>query len=285
MFLDIAINRRSLLILFFESFWNRTEMYKALEFDKYINATHYIMDEFVGWGGWSLSDNSFYRQSLEKINREKPFYAFLMTGHHPYSFFEEKQDFSVGKYEKTYLGNYIKAQNYADTALGNFIQRLKDQGLYENSLIVIYGDHTGLPKTQAKDLLEFLNKSDNKLDWYKIQKIPFLIHYAGIEGQVIEKTGGQIDLYPTIANLAGFNHSYAVGKDLLNSNGSYAVFRNGSVITDKYLYLSDDNNVFNMTSGEELNKADYLDEIKMYQNDLYISDLVLEKDAFRRYVP
>jgi len=77
--------------------------------------------------------------------------------------FEDKQTFDVGKYDRTYFGNYIKAQNYADAALGRFIERLKEMGLYENSLIVIYGDHTGLPKTQAKELLEFWEWTTTRL--------------------------------------------------------------------------------------------------------------------------
>jgi len=49
------------------AFWNRTEMYKAIGFDTFISSNDYVMDEYIGWGGWALSDDSFFRQSLEKL--------------------------------------------------------------------------------------------------------------------------------------------------------------------------------------------------------------------------
>lgn len=267
------------------SFWNRTEMYKAIGFDKFINSTHYVMDEYIGWGGWALSDDSFFRQSMEKVDVKKPFYSFFITlsSHHPYSYFDDKQTFDVGQYDKTYLGNYLKAQNYADSAIGRYIDKLKETGVYENSLIVIYGDHTGLPKAQAgEDLLKFLGKTDSKLEWAKLQKVPLFIHYSGMEGKVIDKTGGQVDFYPLVANIMGFDNYYALGKDLLNCDKGYAVLRNGSVITDDFFYFSDEDKVYDIKTGSALDREALDKEIKLYQKDLDISDLMLEKDALRK---
>ncbi|NLD48304.1 MAG: LTA synthase family protein, partial [Clostridiaceae bacterium] len=267
------------------SFWNRTEMYKALGFDTFINSAHFVLDEYVGWGGWALSDASFYRQSLEKIDTSKPFYSFLITlsSHHPYSYFDDKKTFDVGEYDKTYMGNYLKAQNYADSAIEGFIGSLKEKGLYENSLIVIYGDHTGLPKTQAgDDLLKFLGKTDGKLEWAKLQKIPLIIHCPGVNAEVIDKTGGQVDLYPMIANMLGIDDYYAMGNDILNSNKGYAVLRNGSVITDDYYYFSDDKKAYDINSGSVLKEDAYSEEVAGYQRLLNISDLILERDVLRK---
>lgn len=49
------------------------------------------------------------------------------------------------RFEGTLVGDYIRAQNYADYALGLFIDELKQNGVWDNSLIVLYGDHRGLP--------------------------------------------------------------------------------------------------------------------------------------------
>jgi len=266
------------------SFWNRTEMYKALGFDDFISQSDMVLDEFIGWGGWALSDDSFYRQTLEAIDKSKPFYAFLVTlsSHHPYSYFNDKDNFDVGKYDKTYLGNYLKAQNYADAAIGRFIEKLKKEGLYENSLIVIYGDHHGLPKDQAGDLFSLINVSNSKLEWAKLQKVPLIIHYPGLESQVVETIGGQMDIGPTIINLMGLDDYFVLGKDLLNCDKGYAILRNGSVITDEFYYFSDENKVYDFKSGKELDRAAYDEEIKRYLEDLRISDLILEKDAFAK---
>jgi lipoteichoic acid synthase len=264
------------------SFWNRTEMYKVIGFDDFISQSDMIMDEYIGWGGWALSDDSFYRQTLDVIDKSKPFYSFLVTlsSHHPYSYFDDKQDFDVGEYDKTYLGNYLKAQNYADAAIGRFIEKLKEEGLYDNSLLVIYGDHHGLPKEQAGDLLKLLNKSESKLDWAKLQKVPVIIRCQGLESQVIQKTGGQMDIGPTIMNLMGLDDYYVLGKDLLNNPKGYAVLRNSSFVTDEVYYFSDEDKIYDFNSGKQLDRTAYDQQIKQYLEELRISDLILEKNAF-----
>lgn len=264
------------------SFWNRTEMYKAIGFDDFISQSDLVMDEYIGWGGWALSDDSFYRQTLDAIDKSKPFYSFLvsLSSHHPYAYFNDKQTFDVGEYDKTYLGNYLKAQNYADAAIGRFIEKLKEQGIYDNSLLAIYGDHHGLPKAQAGDLYKLLNKTDNKLDWVKLQKVPFIVHCSGLEGGVIEKTGGQIDIGPTIMNLMGLDNYFTLGKDLLNSDNGYAVFRNSSIVTNDFYYFSDEDKVYDFKNGQQLDRATYEDKINQYLEDLRISDLISEKNAF-----
>lgn len=264
------------------SFWNRTEMYKAIGFDDFISQADMVLDEYIGWGGWALSDDSFYRQTFEAVDTSKPFYSFLITlsSHHPYSYFDDKDTFDVGEYDKTYLGNYLKAQNYADAAIGRLIEKLKADGLYDNSLLVIYGDHNGLPKAQSEDMLKLLKVSDSKLDWAKLQKVPVIMHCSGLDSKVVEKIGGQVDLYPTILNLMGLEHYFGLGKDLLNSDEGYAVLRNSTVITDEFIYFSDDDKVFNFKTGEQLDKAAYSEKISQYQEDLRVSDLILEKNAF-----
>lgn len=264
------------------AFWNRTEMYKTIGFDKFISQSDMVMDEYIGWGGWALSDDSFYRQTLEAIDKSKPFYSFLVTlsSHHPYSYFDDKQDFDVGEFDKTYLGNYLKAQNYADAALGRFIEKLKEEGIYDNSLLVIYGDHHGLPKDQAGDLFSLINIKNDKLEWAKLQKVPVIIHGQGLKSQVVETIGGQMDIGPTIMNLMGLEDYYVLGKDLLNCDKGYAVLRNSSIVTDEFYYFSDENKIYDFMTGAELNKASYDEEINKYLEDLRISDLILEKNAF-----
>ena len=74
------------------SFWNRMEMYKALGFDKFINSKSLVLDEFLGWG---LSDMSFLKQSLNKIDVSRPFYGFFITlsSHYPFNYFEDYSGF------------------------------------------------------------------------------------------------------------------------------------------------------------------------------------------------
>lgn len=267
---------------FAPEFWNRAEMYKAIGFDKFFNVNDYVLDDFAGWDGTALSDDSFFRQSLDKIDYSKPFYSFMITlsSHHPFSYFEN-YDFDVGEFEGTYMGNFLKGAHYADSCLGNFINDLKKRGLFENTLLVLYGDHSAVPKIEAKGLFDFLKIEYSEYEWIKLQKVPLIIHYPQLKnGETVHSVGGEIDILPTIANLMGFNAPYALGKDLLNTSEGYVVLRNGSVITDKFIYLNNLNEVFDAQTGDTLVFDEYKDKIESLINQLKISDIIIEKNAF-----
>lgn len=264
------------------SFWNRTEMYKSIGFDRFFSSKDFIMDEYLGWG---LGDKSFFRQSLEKIDTTRPFYSFLITlsSHHPFNYFDDYQGFDAGSYEDTMAGNYAKAANYVDQAIGQLIDDLKSRGLYDNSVIVIYGDHHAVLKDQKDMLNSLVDVEMNEYNWTKLHKTPCFIHFPGMKETGVNSTiCGEIDLLPTIANLMGFEAPNALGKDILNTKKGYAVLRDSSVITDEFIYAGSEGNVYNR-DGKLVNKADYEDEILKYQKDLQISDIILNKNALKNF--
>lgn len=268
-------------------FYNRNIIYKNYGYDRFFSEEDYILDEFAGWETEALSDSSFFRQSLEKITGKDPFFSFLVTlsSHHPFKYFEDykfdEDGFNVGKWQGTYLGNYLKAAHYADKCIGEFITALKNNGLYDNSVIVLYGDHTAIPRYLAEELMEFLDMELDEYNLMKVKKVPLVIHYKGLgKSRTVSITGGQIDIMPTVANIMGVNVPYAIGKDLFNTNKGYAIFRNGSVVTDDYLYISDLGRMFD-NEGNDLDLSLYVEELEKFQQELRISDLIIENNAFK----
>ncbi|MDP4183466.1 MAG: LTA synthase family protein, partial [Bacillota bacterium] len=229
------------------SFWNRSIMYKSLGYDKFISYKDFNLDEFVGWGGYALSDESFFRQSVAKLDTSKPFYSMMITlsSHHPFDYFQGKSNIDVKPYDKTVLGNYLGAINYVDSCIGKLIDDLKKRNLYDNTVVVIYGDHNALPKPQATDLYNFENVEASNLNWIKLQKVPLIIHIPGInEGETINATCGQVDLLPTLANLMDFDFPYSMGQDMFNKKENYALLRDSSVVTDKYIFDGSTNKLY-----------------------------------------
>ncbi|HPU41255.1 MAG TPA: LTA synthase family protein [Acetivibrio clariflavus] len=275
---------------FDKTFWNREEMYKTLKFDTFFNSEDYIMDDFAGWSGNALSDKSFFRQSLNMIDTSKPFYSFFITlsNHHPFNYFENF-DFDVGEFEGEYIGNFIKGANYADSCIGEFIKDLKLRGLYDNSLLVFYGDHSAIPKIESEGLMKFLGIEYNDCDWVKLQRVPLIIHLPGQQkGEVLSTTGGQIDIMPTIANLMGFDVPFALGKDLINTQQNYVVLRNGSIITDKYIYFNDTRELYDYQTGQPIDINLYENEIQDLIKELNISDIIISNNLlsdqnFKKY--
>src|SRR5690606_12550328 len=119
------------------------------------------------------------------------------------------------------VGDYIRAQNYADDALGQFIDALQANGVWDDSLIVLYGDHLGLPMfsldRKEKQLMEEIY--GREYGYTDMINVPLIIAGQGITyPRTFDQIGGQVDLLPTIANLLGISldDQLHFGQDLFN---------------------------------------------------------------------
>ncbi len=208
-------------------FWNRKELYKGLGFDRYYDAEFFGDEDMVFFGP---SDEILYEKTadeLAKISRDgKPFYAQVisMSSHHPFNIPERKVRLELPeRYRDTLVGDYIQAQNYTDYALGRFIDRLKENGLWDNTLLVIYGDHLGLPIYSLTDHEKNLMKEiyGREYGFSEMLNIPLIMASPGAtEPRSFPQPGGQVDVFPTIANLLGISLKGHIhfGQDLLNHN-------------------------------------------------------------------
>ncbi|MDQ0192296.1 LTA synthase family protein [Paenibacillus wynnii] len=191
-------------------FWNRGELYSSLGWDHYYDHK-FFGDEDVFFFG--ASDDVLYHKTSDKLKemstQGQPFYAQVisMSAHHPFTIPEEKYRMKLPeRYEGTFVGDYIRSQNYADEAFGQFVEELKANGIWDNSVIMIYGDHMGLP-------IYSLDHDDKELmseiygyeySYAHMTNIPLLIHGGGNTGpQILEQVGGEIDILPTAAGLLG----------------------------------------------------------------------------------
>ncbi|HEX3029907.1 MAG TPA: LTA synthase family protein [Clostridia bacterium] len=263
-------------------FWNRAEMYKAIGFKKFYSEKDFKQNEVIGIG---LSDTSLFHQSLAEIDKSKPFYSFMITlsSHFPFEYFGKNYSFDVGEYEGTTFGRYIKATNYVDNSIGELVKELKKEGLYNNTVLVIYGDHYGVARYQSEDLRKYLNITKSDIDWFKYQKIPCILHYPGLKnGDIVETTGGQIDIMPTLANIMGFSAPHMLGKDLLNTKDGFAVLRNGSFYTNKYFYYSVTDTAYDLDTKKPIDKSILADELEKHLNELRISDMIIQNNALKK---
>lgn len=231
-------------------FWNRDDLYASLGFDRYYDKSFFGEEDLVFFGA---SDEVLYDKTAGELERirdtGKPFYAQIvsMSSHHPFTIPPEKSKITIpDRYRDTFVGDYLQAQSYTDYALGRFIDRLKADGLWEQSLIVIYGDHLGLPmyslshteKSLMNDLL------GHAYTYTDMLQIPLIIAVPGADEPVrFERVGGQSDILPTIAGLAGVSLDGYIhfGQDLLNQTSNLLPQRyylpSGSFINDKTIFV------------------------------------------------
>ncbi|KNF08397.1 lipoteichoic acid synthase-like YqgS [Gottschalkia purinilytica] len=228
-------------------FWNRNKAYPNQGFDEFISQEKLGSKEIIGFG---LSDKEFFKESMPYLKQtQSPFYAFLvtLTSHHPYNMPEKYKELKLeDKHKDTLFGQYIQSVHYADAALGEFIENLKKEGLYENSIINIYGDHFGLNSdfTPNKKLLtEYLGY---EYDYDEMMRIPLIMHIpeSGIN-ETNSLTGGQIDFLPTLLNIMGIENKKGImlGRDLNNSEEGF-VAQQTYMIKGSFI---DNDNVFSMS--------------------------------------
>ncbi|WP_448536273.1 LTA synthase family protein [Pseudothermotoga sp.] len=272
-----------------KSFWNREKAYTSLGFDDFLSLEDLQQDEIVGMG---LSDFSLYRQTVEALKElPQPFFAFIVTlsSHTPFILPQELKTHTLeAKHEDTLFGNYLQSISYADRAFGYFLQLLRESGLYEKSIIVVYGDHAGLyPFHRETRLLvsEWLNE---EYDFLKALNVPLIVHVPGLgKCHEVKNVGGQVDFTPTILNLLGLkcDLKLCVGKDLCNDE-SFVAFRHhlpdGSFFDgERFFMVAEDGAIrksvgFNVSRNEPMPYYEFLDGYQRAIRQIEVSRHFLE---------
>ncbi|OIK12696.1 hypothetical protein BIV59_07680 [Bacillus sp. MUM 13] len=209
------------------TFWNREKLYASLGFQEFFDKNYFGSQDPISYG---VSDEVMYKKTVKELSAfnhdGEKFYSHIiaLSSHFPYKLPEEKKKYAISlpkEYEGSMVGSYIEAVSYADYAFGRFIKELKNEGLYNQSVIAVYGDHQGLQTKSSKDEKLagniFRKKYDPVLDHLNI---PLIIKVPSInQGATINMTGGLVDIYPTVANLLGIDISKEVifGTDLINA--------------------------------------------------------------------
>lgn len=259
---------------YIKTFWNRDEAYKTQGFQHYYSQEELDMTEVSGYG---LTDKELFRQSVDILKKkEQPFFGFMitLTNHIPYELDESLATLTLKESDKgTTFGGYLQTVHYTDEAFGALITYLKEAGLYENTMIIIYGDHQGMnmetPSVKSK-MSEFLEKEYN---YDEMLNVPLIIHVPGLgESKTIDTVGGQVDILPTIANLMDveIGQPFVFGHDLLNAEEGFVAqisyIGKGSFITgDNQMLFAigkdgtvESGRVWNLATGERMNRNDSL---------------------------
>lgn len=270
------------------TFWNRNMMYPSLGYDRFYNELDYNItpENKLGWG---LKDKDYFEQSVNIMQSIKqPFYTrfITLTNHFPFTYDDSIKMIEPYNSGDETLDNYFVTARYEDEALKTFIQRLKDTGIYDNSIVIFYGDHYGISDNHNKAMAQFLGKSDiTPYDQMNLQRTPLFIHLPGqTQGKTISKPAGEMDIKPTVLHLLGVNTSNDIefGHDLFAPDRKpFVVERDGSFVTDKYFYY---NNIFyNRLTGDEVTPSaiEAKDLTDKAQNELRMSDKIIEGDLLR----
>ena len=289
-------------------FWNRDAMHTNMGYDKFYSKSSFEIDEQYGLG---LSDESFFRQVVPKIKEinstvNSPWYGTLitLTNHTPWKEADTYSDYKVTKtvnvdgenvtrdyLDKKVMGKYIKSVNYMDNAIGNFIEDMDKEGLLDNTVVVIYGDHDArISKNQYDYMYNYdavsntvLSEGDegyvefNDYDYELIRKVPLIIWTKNMKKSMkIDIPMGMIDVLPTFGNMLGVYSDYALGKDIMSisKEDGIVVFKDASYITSSIYYSAKNSEAYALASS--VISDDYIQTNSEYANKINeVSDNII----------
>lgn len=172
--------------------------------DTYKTRRRVIPDSVVHFeNAWGISDGDLFQEVISGADKDftsgKPFYHFVMTtsNHRPFTF-------PAGVIDRQ-PGNREAAVRYADYAIGRFLQEIKHRAWYGNTVIIIVADHCA----------GSAGKNEIEISKYHIPCM--ILNLPDDRRGVIGKMCSQIDLYPTLFSLLGWNYiSNLYGQDVLD---------------------------------------------------------------------
>lgn len=157
-----------------------------------------------------------------------------------------------------------------DYMIGLLMEALKENGLYEDTVIVAFADHY-LYTLEDKTILDKYKTTENNL----INHTPFFIWGSDIEPEEKNVVTMQTDILPTVLNLFGveYNSNNYIGNDALASGHKGYVFFSDYSWFDGNVYVVNGQ----ITNGKKASK-EYLE--KMNEN---IGAIIRKNDLTLRY--
>ncbi|AQQ53131.1 LTA synthase family protein [Planococcus lenghuensis] len=265
------------------SFWNRDEAYKAFGYDFFFSERDYRVTEenSVNYG---IKDIPFFEQSMDELaDLPEPYFAkfITLTNHFPFLLSEEEQLIAPADTDIDVVNRYVTTVRYQDEALKRFFALMKERGMYEDALFVIYGDHYGISEEYEAGVHQLLGEEDTVVNHVKLQQVPLIIHLPGTDGAVIDTVGGQIDIRSTVLHLLGIptDDFLSFSQDLFTRKNEPVIFRDGSMVTEEV--ISHDRLCYRADTGQQIENKQCSSHEEEIREQLELSDRLIMKDLLR----
>ncbi|MCD9616446.1 LTA synthase family protein [Chryseobacterium gleum] len=227
-----------------------------LGFKHYFGKTEYNHDEDFD-GMWAVWDEPFLQYFAKNVGKKQPFMTtvFTASSHHPFKIPEKYN----GKFKKGKIEMHEPIQ-YTDYAIKKYFETAKKQPWFNNTIFVFTGDHTN--QVYYPEYEKAMNR----------YAVPLIFYSPNPEYQlkgVSQEIAQQADIYPTLADLIGYNKPIrSWGRSLVsdkkypfivvNSDGSMEQFMIGN-----YIYRFDGKEIVGVYDKSDLGlEKNLVNEIK-----------------------
>lgn len=271
---------------YWDKYYERNTMHQNLGSSEYWDADDLGIDYKEGWP----SDVELIEKGIGKFVDKDPFFTFLISVsmHVPYDETEgyvsrnlEIVRAKYPEYDEEYQVYLAKAME-SDKAIGEMIAKLKANGQWENTVLVLFADHK--PPTLSNELLVEHSDFTQRDEGSDIFKSPLIIYSADQTAQTFTNLGSTIDLTPTLANLFNLNYDprMYLGIDMFDDTTNHNVFfQNGDWISDEGYFYSGTSEFISNNPNTIISDASITEVIERQQHLVKLSQLIFQTDYFR----
>ncbi|MBQ8148173.1 MAG: sulfatase-like hydrolase/transferase [Lachnospiraceae bacterium] len=237
---------------------------------------------------WPQSDLVMVQDTFDTYTAEEPFHLYYLTvsGHVVYSFggnamCQKHQDVVADLPYSETTKAYLACQYELELAVNEIIEELKANGLYDNTVIVLAGDHVPYNNMEVLDELAGYQLEDN----FEAYESNLIIWSGSMEEPIhVDKVCSSIDILPTVSNLLGLEYDsrLIIGQDILSDSDGLVMFANRSFITDDFSYNASTGEVIS-TNGETISE-ETLSQWKSFVNNKFIAADGITNYNYYQYV-
>ena len=203
-----------------------------LGFKHYFGKNEYNNDKDFD-GMWAIWDEPFFQYFAKSIGKKQPFMStmFSASSHDPFKVPEKYQN----KFKSGPLQIHIPIQ-YTDYALKKFFETASKQSWYQNTIFVITADHTN--QIHYEEYQKAMNRFAIPLLFFSPNP---KYNLKGVDDRLAQ----QMDIYPTLADLIGYNKKIrSWGRSLVSDKTEdYMIIHSDSIneqiLIGNYVYVFD----------------------------------------------
>jgi len=194
-----------------------------LGFKHYFGKTEYNNDKDFD-GMWAIWDEPFFQYFAKNIGKKQPFMStlFSASSHDPFKVPEKYQN----KFKSGPLQIHVPIQ-YTDYSLKKFFETASKQPWYQNTIFVITADHTN--QIYYPEYQKAMNRFAIPLLFFSPNP---KYNLKGIDDRFAQ----QIDIYPTLADLIGYNKKIrSWGRSLVSDRNENPIIINSDSINEQMI--------------------------------------------------
>ena len=195
-----------------------------LGFKHYFGKDEYNHNEDFD-GMWAIWDEPFLQYFANNVGKIKPFMAtvFTASSHHPFKIPEKYN----GKFKKGKVEMHEPMQ-YTDYSIKKYFETAKKQPWYDNTIFVFTGDHPN--QIYYSEYEKAMNRFAVPLIFYSPNP---KFQLKGVNNKLAQ----QIDIYPTLADLIGYNKKIrSWGRSLLSDKKYPSLIVNSDGTSEQFVF-------------------------------------------------